>query len=210
MSDFEQKLNDCADRLPERIRDRADEIHRSVNQTYGDNHPYVYHLDMVARNVARYADEIGVPDRDIVAVWFGAYFHDTIEDARLTYNNVMAEARRFMDDRAALIATEIAYALTNEKGRTRSERADRRYYAGIRQTPYAPMVKLADRLANLRYSASHADDGRNPAMFAIYRAEMPHFLEEITAGDEAGDPRLRLPQGMIDEIFSILSASENR
>ena len=39
------------------------------------------------------------------------------------------------------------YALTNEKGRTRAERAGVKYYEGIRAVPYAPMVKLADRMA---------------------------------------------------------------
>ena len=54
------------------------------------------------------------------------------------------------------IGSEIAYALTNEKGRTRTDQANEKYYEGIRSTKYAPMVKYADRIANLRYSVMNA------------------------------------------------------
>ena len=79
-------------------------------------------------------------------MFFGAYYHDSIEDARLTYNDVIRIAKRWMDDEQALIATEIVYALTNDKGRTRAERAGEKYYQGIRETAFAPFVKLSDRL----------------------------------------------------------------
>ena len=55
-----------------------------------------------------------------------------------------------------IVSTEIAYALTNEKGRTRAERANEKYYEGIRSTKYAPMVKYADRIANLRFSVMNS------------------------------------------------------
>ena len=57
-----------------------------------------------------------------------------------------------LDEAQAFMAAEIVYALTNEKGRTRAERAGVKYYEGIRAVPYAPMVKLADRMANVRFS----------------------------------------------------------
>jgi len=68
-----------------------------------------------------------------VPLFFGGYYHDSIEDARLTYNDVMKVARNMMTEEQALMATEIVYALTNEKGRTRAERAGEKYYQGIRE-----------------------------------------------------------------------------
>ena len=64
---------------------------------------------------------------------------------------------------------------TNDKGRTRAERAGERYYRGIRETPYAPFVKLADRRANITYSCQGHGEA-NAHMREVYRKELPHFL----------------------------------
>lgn len=176
------------------IKQAAHELHASVGQTYGDSLPYGVHLDMVATAVADFADDICERVEDVIPLWFGSYFHDSIEDARLTYNDVRRVARRYMTERQALMATEIVYALTNEKGRSRAERANEKYYAGIRTTPYAPFVKLADRLANMRFSASGDDEG-NRHMREVYRKELPHFLEAISQMSD--DPRLALPPAMV-------------
>lgn len=46
---------------------------------------------------------------------------------------------------------ELVYAVTNEKGRNRAERANDKYYEGIRNTEHATFVKLCDRIANIEY-----------------------------------------------------------
>ena len=102
-----------------------------------------------------------------------------------------------MDEKQATLAAEIVYALTNDKGRTRSERAGERYYQGIRETPYAPLVKLADRLANVTYSFRGTNEA-NTRMREVYVREMPHFLEALSARTD--DPRLLLPKDMLAEI----------
>ncbi len=188
----------------EQMKQAAHELHDSVNQRYGKNHPYGFHLDMVAEAVSRYGHEACAAEEDVLPLLFGAYFHDSIEDARLTYNDVKRTATRWMDDRQALMAAEIVYALTNDKGRTRAERAGDRYYEGIRQTPYAPMVKLADRLANTSYSFS-TDDGTNNQMKKVYAEEMPHFLEAIDA--KSSDRRYALPQEMLDALEKLMRDS---
>lgn len=185
----------------EAIRSRAHQIHDNVNQRYDSIHPYGYHLDMVADAVMRYCASICTDPTDIIPLIFGAYFHDSIEDARLTYNNVVAEAERFMNHAQAFTAAEIAYALTNEKGRTRAQRADDRYYAGIRATPYAPSVKLADRYANLSYSL-RSDNVANRHMSRTYLDEMPHFLHSITM--ESSDPRLTLSPALLSRIHNLV------
>lgn len=190
---FEQCIDRHSEAI-EQIRQAAHELHRAVNQTYGQGLPYAVHLDMVASQVMSHGHEVCAGEHDLLPMVFGAYFHDSIEDARQTYNDVTRLARQWMDDEQAHMAAEIVYALTNDKGRTRAERAGERYYQGIRQTPYAPLVKLADRVANMTYSATH-DNADNVHMREVYRRELPHFLEAITAHDD--DIRLALPQALL-------------
>ena len=185
----------------ERIRLSAHKLHEHVNQTYDKVHPYGFHLDMVAESVYDYGQEVLAEEADLLPLFFGAYYHDSIEDARMTYNDVMAEARKYMDERQSLLAAEIAYALTNDKGRTREERAGEKYYQGIRETPYAPFVKLADRKANITYSFTHCNES-NAHMKTVYKKELPHFLEAITT--KTDDIRFALPQPMVEAIMSLI------
>ena len=94
------------------------------------------------------------------------WVHDIIEDARETYNNVKSATSEEIAD--------LAYALTNEKGKTRSERANDKYYQGIRETPFASFVKLCDRIANFEYSKKN-----NSRMAEVYRNENKNFIEKI-------------------------------
>ena len=183
------------------VRECAHMLHESVNQQYDKRHPYGFHLDMVADSVFKYGHLVCQSEHDVLPLFFGAFYHDSIEDARMSYNDVTKAARLFMDDDQAYMAAEMVYALTNDKGRTRAERAGERYYKGIRETPYAPFLKLADRLANTTYSFTHSNK-ENVHMKDVYRDEMPHFLEAINAHNN--DPRFGLPQVMIDEIYKLL------
>ena len=165
----------------EEVRDRAHMLHESVNQHYDKVHPYGFHLDMVAESVFKYGYLVCQNEHDFVPLFFGAFYHDSIEDARMTYNDVTKAAQLFMDADQAYIAAEMVYALTNDKG--------------------APFLKLADRLANVTYSFTHGNASNNH-MKEVYREEMPHFLEAINAHSD--DPRLALPQEMIDDIYKLL------
>ncbi len=211
--DFQKFIKQYADVLAH-IRAAAHQLHADVNQTYDHIHPYGFHLDMVADSVYKYGHLVCAGENDFLPLFFGAYYHDSIEDARLTYNDVTRIAVRYMTNEQAYLATEIVYALTNDKGRTREERAGERYYQGIRETPYAPFVKLADRLANITYSCTHSNDS-NQHMREVYRRELPHFLAALRceqAGDgrqcsstdipDAAALRFSLPQVMIDAIHA--------
>lgn len=182
------------------IRESAHALHAGVNQTYDDVHPYGFHLDMVADSVYKYGHVVCSREKDVVSLFFGAYYHDSIEDARQTYNDVKRIAKRWMDDEQALMATELVYALTNEKGRTRAERANEKYYQGIRETAYAPFVKLADRLANITHSFSH-NNAENVHMKQTYQKELPHFIKAIDTGN--ADMHHALPKEMICAIEEI-------
>lgn len=198
--EFEKYMQKYADKI-EQIRQSAHELHQSVNQTYGDSLPYGYHLDMVVNGIRDFGHLVCACEDDVLPLFFGGYYHDSIEDARLTYNDVMKTARHFLKEEQAFLATEIAYALTNDKGRTRTERAGDKYYQGIRQTPYAPFVKLCDRLANITYSCAGVD-GSDPRMKEVYKSEMPHFLAAITTNSD--DPRFQVPHETVVRLAECL------
>ena len=135
-------------------------VHEEANQMYGDL-PYSEHL----KSVAAYADLFSMyleTDFEVVDAISGAWVHDTIEDARQTYNDVKKATNKTIAD--------IAYALTNHKGKTRSERAGKAYYKGIKNEPLADYIKICDRLANIRYSST-----TQSRMIDVYRKEHDHF-----------------------------------
>lgn len=186
----------------EEIRLAAHELHQSVNQIYGDDLPYGFHLDMVAEGVTCYGHLVCACEADVLPLFFGAYFHDSIEDARQSYNDVLRTARKWMTEEQALMATEIVYAMTNDKGRTRAERAGEKYFQGIRETPYAPFVKICDRLANVTYSCS-VDSGRGGSrMREVYKGEMAQFLPSLIS--DTDDPRRQIPFETITALAEIL------
>ena len=199
--EFEACLEKHADEI-ERIRQSAHELHRSVNQTYGDGLPYGYHLDMVVSNVREFGYLVCASEEDVLPLIFGGYYHDSIEDARQTYNDVMHTARMMMKEEQALMGTEIVYALTNDKGRNRAERAGEKYYKGIRETLYAPFVKMCDRLANITFSCSNLDGIDNDRMKKVYKAEVPHFLSSINPHSD--DPRRSVPKEMVVRLAECL------
>lgn len=204
---LQQKLDELAPIINE-IRNDAHALHASVNHAYDRIRPYGFHLDMVVNWVRKYIEEVCVSEQDILPIYFAAYYHDSIEDARLSYNDVMKIAKEVMDEEQAYLATEIVYALTNEKGRNRAERANEKYFAGIREIPYAPFVKLADRLANTSYAFSKgtADSLR---MSKVYREELPGFLEALKV--KGNDVRFSLPAAMVEDLWEVIPqcGSEN-
>lgn len=197
---FERLIQQNA-KVIEEIRNSAYSLHEHVGQTYDKTLPYSFHLSMVADAVLKYGHKIIINESDILPVIFAAYYHDSIEDARLTYNDIKDVARKYMSPEQSYMAAEIVYALTNDKGRTRQERAGENYYAGIRQTPYAPFVKLCDRLANLTYSINSSNNG-NFHMLEVYKSEWPHFIQSITVSND--DTRYNLPKVILDEINDII------
>ena len=146
-------------------RDKAAKAHADTNHRYDKKHPYVFHLDM-AVDVSRNFKHL-IPEKLYFDVETGIYFHDAIEDARLTYNDVLEMTK-------SVIAAEIAYACTNNKGRTRQERANDEYYALIVATPYASFAKICDRIANMTYSKQQGS-----SMYKKYIKEYAHFKEKL-------------------------------
>ena len=144
-------------------RDYATKCHTETNHLY-DGNPYRVHLDLVVTAMEQFSHLIPVEDREIVQA--ACWVHDVIEDCRQTYNDV----KNVCGEQVA----EIAYALTNEKGKTRKERANDKYYNGIMEVKYAPFVKLCDRIANTQYSKE-----KGSRMFEMYCKENDDFISKL-------------------------------
>jgi (p)ppGpp synthase/HD superfamily hydrolase len=186
----------------EEIKNRATKIHNDTNQKYDNDRDYSFHLCMVADIMTKYYDDLGeLPDYDLYKMlYFAALFHDSIEDARLTYNDVLSIAKEYMTKGYAKASTEIVYALTNEKGRNRKERANEKYYSGIRDTKFAPFIKACDRLANVTYACLYSESDH---MAKVYRKELDDFL---TAIDEKGN---KVPKRLITELKLLLGVKDD-
>ena len=178
------------------LAEAAAQCHAAVNQTYDGYLPYAFHLRLTASYALRFLPLLQLDEAQGETVLAAAYFHDTLEDARLSYNDLNALLNRLKAEHGLRLdvraAAEAVYALTNDKGRTRAERAGEAYYKGIRETPFAPFLKMCDRLANLRYSTLWSPRQR---MAQVYAEEMPHFLKNIG----------QVPEEMVREAERLLS-----
>lgn len=146
----------------------ARQKHEETNHLY-DGKKYEVHLWQVVDIAKMFIHYIPVDKREVVIA--ACWLHDTIEDCRVTYNDVKAE---FGEEVA-----EIVYALTNEKGKTRKERANSKYYDGIISTPYADFVKICDRIANRKYSLE-----TNGKMLSKYLEEANGFMLHVDPTDK--------------------------
>ena len=149
--------------IESKAKEYAENCHFLTNHRY-DEFPYSFHLQMVSNAGKKFIHLIPEENRDIVLA--GCWVHDTIEDARQTYNDVKSNTSEDV--------AEIAYALTNEKGKNRSERANDKYYQGIKNTPFGTYVKLCDRIANIQYSKK-----KGGKMISLYKVENPNFEEKL-------------------------------
>src|SRR4051812_48189664 len=157
----------------------AIDCHSSTAHLY-DGKPYAYHLNMVFEAGQKFIHLIPESDRDNVLA--GCWVHDCIEDCRQTYNDVK--------NATSETVAELAYALTNEKGKTRKERANDKYYQGIRETPYAIFVKVCDRIANAKHSKQQGS-----RMLEMYQKENKNFTEKLF------DPKYQEMFEYLEKVF---------
>lgn len=149
--------------LEENAKNFALNCHQSTNHFY-DGFPYEFHLNMVVETAKKFIHLIPEKNRELVLA--ACWAHDTIEDTRVTYNDV----KGVLGEDVA----EIVFALTNEKGKTRKDRANEKYYLGVRETPFASFVKICDRIANVEYSRSQESD-----MVNTYKKEFEQFEHSL-------------------------------
>jgi (p)ppGpp synthase/HD superfamily hydrolase len=148
--------------------------HNAVNHMYGE-HPYTFHLNAAVEETIHWF-HFSEPIKDHFHMLFkqhaleelvlATWGHDLLEDTHCSYDDIYKHL--------GVLVAEIIFAVTNNKGRNRKERADKNYYKGIMTTPGATLVKLCDRIANVKYSKETGS-----SKYFMYRTEMPHFMASL-------------------------------
>ncbi len=139
------------------------EQHKNTNHFYDTYLPYEFHLRMVVNVCKQF---INIPERQWGELEIACWGHDLIEDTRVSYNDCKENLGEYVAD--------IIYAVSNEKGKNRKERANEKYYEGIRETEGASFVKICDRIANIQYSKLTGSK-----MFEMYKKENEHFKNVV-------------------------------
>lgn len=149
------------------------------NQKYNKTLPYSFHLEMVYAQASRFdhvlarliQKESKNPEnlKDltfsvVVAVWG----HDSIEDARLTYNDILLMYGVF--------AADIIYLCTDWKGKNRLERKPVHYYEDLSKNKLAVFVKLCDIIANIKFGLL-----TNSSMYETYKTEWTSTKFKLTS-----------------------------
>lgn len=143
----------------------AIDAHEKTNHFYDTYLPYSFHLRMVVKACHDFIKLVPEDKRHIVVA--AGFLHDSIEDARLTYNDVKSATNKDV--------AEIVRAVTNYgRGRDRDERMPDFVYEDIRNTEFATFVKLCDRIANVQYSKMTGS-----SMFKKYSKEQEHFKSKL-------------------------------
>jgi len=199
---FEKYLEDNKNLL-NAIENTACYLHASVNQMYGNNLPYSHHLTMVAKYAARYGHLAANTEEDVIILISSAWLHDTIEDTRQTYNNILRLLSQIMPQYAYKVA-EVVYALTNEKGKNREQRANDKYYCEMSKVPLAPFVKMCDRLANIEFSSTTMEKS---GKLDVYTKEFPSFWKKINQNEaNSVSPQLKT---LAEEILKTAAERKN-
>lgn len=146
----------------------AIKAHDDTNHRYdNDKFPYSVHLAHVVDVGYRFAHKVGLNDDEVAITIAACWCHDTIEDARISYNDL----KKVLGTSVA----EIVRAVTNYgRGRNRAERMPSFVYEDIAKTPLATFVKLCDRIANIEYSFN-----TKSSMFSKYANEHAEFKEKL-------------------------------
>lgn len=149
----------------------AIEQHRNCNHMYNGNLPYEFHLNMVVTQAHRFSHLLPRIGVSIDIMESAAYGHDLIEDCRINYNDIVQKGNRSV--------AELIYAVTNDKGRNRAERASDKHYSDMAKSPGAPFLKMCDRIANVRFSYMMYDRNK----LEMYRKELPKLEAHLFSNE---------------------------
>ena len=125
------------------------------NQKYDSTLPYSFHLKCVEEQAIKFqhlipnrlekARPLNIESHTIgFEVMIAILAHDSIEDARITYNDL----NKVFGD----IVAEIVYLCTDNKGRNRDERKNEQFYNELKTNKLAIFVKLCDLISNVKFS----------------------------------------------------------
>lgn len=137
--------------------------HEDIGQKYG-NEDYTYHLLNVSAIVQMFEDKL--TEQEFRLAMMGAFGHDLIEDANVTYNDIKHVSSEDL--------AEVIYACTEEKGRNRAERHNDRFYMVLTANKIGLVVKLADVIANTNHSRTTGH-----RMYKTYQKEWPIMRDKV-------------------------------
>ncbi len=150
----------------------AAEQHRRQRRKDADATPYINHPLALATILAR---EGGVSDAEVLAA---ALLHDTVEDTETTLAELEA---RFGPNVAGMVAE-----VTDDKSLPKLERKRLQVAHAGHKSPGAKLVKLADKIANLRDIAASPPADWDQAR----KADYVRWASEVVAGLRGANPAL--------------------
>lgn len=128
-------------------------------QKYSDTEPYTVHLAAVAAVLL----ELKCRDDEMQAA---AWLHDVLEDTEETPVTLLTKG-------VCVRVLALVDAVTNRPGRNRADRHVKTY-SRMRYIPDAVLLKLADRIANVRASHINRRD-----LLKMYRREQNGFISAL-------------------------------
>ena len=158
--------------------------HRDQRRKGVKGSPYINHPLAV---VSLLAGEGGVADTDVL---MAAILHDTIEDTLTT----RAELEREFGVAVASIVAEV----TDEKGQSKKLRKEMQVAHAPRLTREAKLVKLADKICNLRDVIA-----RPPNWELARKQEYFDWAKRVVAGLRGAHPDL---EATFDHVFALRPA----
>ncbi len=150
----------------------AADKHRRQRRKDAEATPYINHPLALATILAR---EGGVADAEVIAA---ALLHDTVEDTETTPAEIAA--------RFGAGVAEIVAEVTDDKALPKQERKARQVTHAAQASPGAKLVKLADKIANLRDLAVSPPADWDHARKAGY----VRWAGEVVAGLRGTNPAL--------------------
>lgn len=138
------------------------------NQKYADTLPYSFHLDLVDKQCNKFlylleftqdSDFFNIEKcQKLLRIKIGIFGHDSIEDARMSYNE--------LKEKYGKLVADIIMRCTEYTGETRDERKPVVFYQKLITNEEAVFVKLCDIIANTKFSLL-----TNSSMFKKYKKE---------------------------------------
>lgn len=132
---------------------------KHMSQTYSNCYPYFKHPEDVYNVLIEFGFKEDNPED--LPILVSGWLHDTMEDTSTSYTDLKNEF--------GIEIAEIVYCMTDELGRNRKEKKAKTY-PKIRSNSKAIIVKVADRIANVRFGISEKS-----SQLEMYKKEFEEF-----------------------------------
>jgi guanosine-3',5'-bis(diphosphate) 3'-pyrophosphohydrolase len=146
--------------------------HTGMQRKGRSGEPYINHLAEVANLLAQASEG---NDAELVAA---GWLHDIIEDTGLTRDQLAAQ----FGNRVANLVSEV----TDDMSLPKEERRRRQIEEAPKKSPAAKLIKIADKISNIRARIADHPSEADQAELADYVG----WAEKVVAGCRGGNPIL--------------------